>query len=99
MQTPMKSGKLDAAFREESSSTKLTRVTEKKNVALQVRKALATNCRDLSHEEIDVVRVGGVTLRERLTQDKERDNEGDKVVFGKRYYASLKAKIFESQSH
>ena len=92
MATPVKMGKFDQAYLDAASSKKLSKPREKQNVAVRVRKAIFDNCKDLSPDEIDVVRVNGVTLREQLTIDKQRDTDGEKVTFGKRYYAVLKSK-------
>ena len=57
-----------------------------RNTDEQVNRMLEDHFRDWPKEVVDGRRVQGQTLREKLTDDKHRQNLGEKVVMGKNYF-------------
>ena len=57
-----------------------------KSVTTKVAKCLRDNCGNLSEDEQRQVRIDGLTTEERLTKDKHRECDGEKVIFSKFYF-------------
>ena len=89
---PKKSKMDDAWDRATSGKKTLQRKKPSPDIATQVRKALTDNFRGMSSEELDGVLRDGLTLRQRLQQDKRQNAETPgSVQFGKLYYSELRA--------
>ena len=75
------------------------RVRKIHHVSDMVQKALRDNFKDFSQGEIDSNLVNGMTLRQRLSSDKEANStEAGTVVTGRRYYDSLRLAYSNQQS-
>jgi len=80
---------LEAAFKGEKS--KQARATREHSVNRAVQKILVDNFKHFSDAEIDGIQVDGLTLRQRLTRDRElKAKPSDNVVMGARYYKEIK---------
>eukprot|EP00971_Amphidinium_carterae_P138278 2739860-Amphidinium_carterae.2 len=84
--------KLSAAWAVESAAQEgKYRKKAKTSLANLVQVAIRQNCPELTHYETDHLLVGGVTLRERVTKDKEQKEKDPKsIVMGKAYWEKLR---------
>lgn len=73
---------------QDKSESRSSRQLKRNNTAAIVQRVLNETFGDMTDAEKDGVRVGGLTLRERLMRDKSSQRKGsdNKVVMGKKYY-------------
>eukprot|EP00971_Amphidinium_carterae_P338188 6475424-Amphidinium_carterae.3 len=91
--------KLSAAWAVEAASLE-GRYSKKTKTSLAnlVQVAIRQNCGELSAYETDHLVVEGLTLRQRVTQDKEKkQNNPQSVIMGKAYWEQLR-KMYTSNS-
>eukprot|EP00971_Amphidinium_carterae_P349362 6490979-Amphidinium_carterae.2 len=84
--------KLSAAWAVESAAQEgKYRKKAKASLANLVQVSIRQNCPELTHYKTDHLVVGGLTLRERVTRDKEQKEKDPKsIVMGKAYWEKLR---------
>ena len=88
---PVATKAVDQAWRDDSSVNKRACKREGKCPHDQTTRAVFDNLRDEPRDLVDVVEIGGLTMRQAILRDKERNAEqAGSVRFGKLYYKNLK---------
>ena len=88
---------IEAAHKDDLKKTKV-RPLKKRNTEEQVNRALKDNFKEFSSAEIDSVEIDGLTLRQRLAQDKRLARNHPEMNLGCNYYKMLKDKYRSSDS-
>ena len=95
--TPKKS-KMSDAWEKATSSKKAPRKKASPDIPSQVRKSLTDNFKDMNPAEVDCVLRDGLTLRQKLEEDKRKNAEcPGSVSFGKLYYIQLRTLYSSSE--
>ena len=74
-----------------TAAAKRPRVLKRQSTEQAVAKALRDNCAGMTPQEVDGVRVSGMTLREKLLSDKREARIGSRAEpMGRKYYDGLR---------
>eukprot|EP00971_Amphidinium_carterae_P115334 2284244-Amphidinium_carterae.1 len=90
METPVSKLSAASAAEAETLESKFRR-KPKTSIANLVQVAIRQNCQGMSHYETDQLVVDGLTLRQRVTRDKEqKERDPNGIVMGKAYWEGLR---------
>ena len=82
-----------------AAAAKRPRVLKTQNTEQAVSKALRDNCAGMTPQEIDGVKISGMTLREKLLSDKREARQGSRAEpLGRKYSDALREAYSSSES-
>eukprot|EP00971_Amphidinium_carterae_P335142 6470818-Amphidinium_carterae.3 len=88
--SPSKRKALNTAWESLMSTQKAPRKLKECEIGEQVRHALSDSCKWATCLERDGIVVNGMTLRQRLWDDKVKASKGEGITFGHNYYKQLR---------